>query len=46
VLDLLDALRAHHDFALVVATHDLDVAARYGRAVELQDGRIVGETRA
>ena len=46
VLDLLDALRAEHRFALVVATHDLDVAARYERSVELQDGRIVAEVRA
>jgi putative ABC transport system ATP-binding protein len=44
VLDLLDALRDEHGFAFVVATHDLDVAARYGRAVELQDGRVVEES--
>jgi putative ABC transport system ATP-binding protein len=46
VLDLIDALRAEHGFALVVATHDLDVAARYERSVELQDGRVVAEVRA
>jgi putative ABC transport system ATP-binding protein len=45
VLDLLDALRAERELALVVATHDLDVAARYGRALELQDGRIVAEVK-
>ena len=30
-------------FALVVATHDADVAARYERTVALADGRIVGD---
>jgi putative ABC transport system ATP-binding protein len=42
VLDLIDALRAEFGFALVVATHDADVAARYERTIELADGRIVG----
>jgi putative ABC transport system ATP-binding protein len=41
VLDLIDALREHFGFALVVATHDADVAARYPREVELHDGRVV-----
>ena len=45
VLDLIDALRAEFRFALVVATHDADVAARLARAVELEDGRIVREER-
>lgn len=40
VLDLIDALRGEVSFALVVATHDADVAARYGRTVELADGAI------
>jgi putative ABC transport system ATP-binding protein len=40
VLDLIDAMRAEIGFALVVATHDADVAARYGRTVELADGAI------
>ncbi len=40
VLDLLDALQSELGFALVVATHDPDVAARMERAVELHDGRI------
>ena len=43
VLDLIDALRAEFGFALVVATHDTDVAARLGRELELEDGRIVRE---
>jgi putative ABC transport system ATP-binding protein len=43
VLDLVDALRAEFDFALVVATHDVDVAARYDRTVQLADGAIVSE---
>jgi ABC-type lipoprotein export system ATPase subunit len=43
VLDLIDALRAEFGFALVVASHDTDVAARLGRELELEDGRIVRE---
>jgi ABC-type lipoprotein export system ATPase subunit len=41
VLDLLDALQTVFAFALVVATHDTDVAARYQRGVELEDGVVV-----
>jgi putative ABC transport system ATP-binding protein len=41
VLDLVDRLQAEFGFALVLATHDADVAARYGRVVELHDGRLV-----
>lgn len=41
VLDLIDALQRTLDFALVTATHDADVAARYDREVELDDGRVV-----
>ena len=41
VLDLIDALHAELGFALVVATHDADVVARYERAVELADGCVV-----
>jgi ABC-type lipoprotein export system ATPase subunit len=43
VLDLIDALQREFEFALVVATHDADVAARLERAVELEDGRTVRE---
>jgi putative ABC transport system ATP-binding protein len=43
VLDLIDALQAEHGFALVCATHDADVAARFDRAVGLADGRVTGE---
>jgi len=39
VLDLLDALQAELGFAVVVSTHDGDVAARYDRIVFLHDGR-------
>jgi ABC-type lipoprotein export system ATPase subunit len=42
VLDLLEALQREFAFALVVATHDADVAARAGRVAQLADGRIVG----
>ena len=43
VLDLIDALQREFGFALVVATHDPDVAARLDRAVEMLDGRIGSE---
>jgi lipoprotein-releasing system ATP-binding protein len=41
VLDLIDALQREFGFALVVATHDVDVAARLERSLELHDGRIL-----
>jgi lipoprotein-releasing system ATP-binding protein len=41
VLDLLGALQERFGFALVIATHDRGVAARWGRQVRLADGRIV-----
>jgi ABC-type lipoprotein export system ATPase subunit len=44
VLALIDALQAEFHFALVIATHDVDVAARAGRVVELADGAVVTET--
>ena len=40
VLDLLDALQAQLGFAVVVSTHDSDVAARFGRVVLLHEGRV------
>jgi ABC-type lipoprotein export system ATPase subunit len=43
VLDLIDALQQKFGFALVTATHDPDVAARYDRMVELLDGRMIDE---
>ena len=46
VLDLIEALQHELGFALVVATHDADVAARLARSVELHDGRIVSEEAA
>jgi len=42
VLDLVEALQAEYGFTLVVATHDVDVAARWERLVEVHDGRVVG----
>jgi len=41
VLDLIDALQHELSFALVVATHDPDVAARLERSLELHDGRVL-----
>jgi putative ABC transport system ATP-binding protein len=47
VLALIEALQSKLGFALVIATHDADVAARYPRVVELLDGRLVrDETRS
>jgi ABC-type lipoprotein export system ATPase subunit len=43
VLDLIEALRERFGFALVIATHDRLVAARYPRLVRLKDGRAVRE---
>jgi predicted ABC-type transport system involved in lysophospholipase L1 biosynthesis ATPase subunit len=45
VLDLIDALQREFAFALITATHDVDVAARMSRVIELTDGSIVAETR-
>jgi ABC-type lipoprotein export system ATPase subunit len=41
VLGLIDALQTELGFALVVATHDADVAARLARGLELEDGVVV-----
>jgi putative ABC transport system ATP-binding protein len=43
VLDLIDTLQIELGFALVIATHDAEVAARCARVVELSDGRIVAD---
>ncbi len=42
VLDLIEALKAEFGFALVTATHDTDVAARFQKVVRLLDGRVTG----
>jgi putative ABC transport system ATP-binding protein len=46
VLDLIEALQAEFGFALVVATHNADVAARYRRELELEDGIVIREEGA
>jgi putative ABC transport system ATP-binding protein len=43
VLDLIVALQVEFGFALVLATHDADVAALADRTVTLLDGRVVDE---
>ena len=43
VLDLLEALHAKLGFALVVATHDPDVAARSDRILTIEDGAIASD---
>ena len=45
VLDLIDALQQEYGFALVTATHDEDVANRHGKVLELNEGRVLGESR-
>jgi len=44
ILDLIDALQREFGFAVVTATHDEDVAARHDRVLELEEGRVVGES--
>jgi len=46
VLDLIDALQDEFGFALIVATHSAEVAARYDRQIELEDGVVVREETA
>ena len=41
VLDLIEALQREFGFTLVSATHAEDVARRFERIVELEDGRVV-----
>ena len=41
VRDLVSALQGELGFALVLATHDVDVAARAERVVTLEDGHVV-----
>jgi predicted ABC-type transport system involved in lysophospholipase L1 biosynthesis ATPase subunit len=43
VLDLVWALQREFGFALVLATHDAEVAARAERIMTLEDGRVVGD---
>jgi ABC-type lipoprotein export system ATPase subunit len=43
VLDLIEALQERFGLALLIATHDPQVAARCARIVTLEDGRIVGD---
>ena len=40
VLELLQALQREFRLALVVATHDADLAARLHRSIQLHDGRL------
>jgi putative ABC transport system ATP-binding protein len=44
VLDLLEELNAEREVALVLVTHDREVAARARRQVELRDGLIVADS--
>jgi ABC-type lipoprotein export system ATPase subunit len=44
VLELIDAVQAELELAVVVATHDAGVASRFDRVVELADGKVRSET--
>jgi putative ABC transport system ATP-binding protein len=44
VLDLLEEINAERQVALVVVTHDREVAARARRQVELRDGVVVADS--
>lgn len=46
VLDLLTELHRRDGASLVLATHNMDVAARAGRIIRLADGRVVADTCA
>jgi putative ABC transport system ATP-binding protein len=46
VLDLIFAIQLEFGFAVVIATHDADVAARAARTVALLDGRVADEVGA
>jgi len=43
VLDLIDALQDRFGFALVTATHDMDVASRADRMIRLADGAVLDQ---
>jgi putative ABC transport system ATP-binding protein len=43
IMGLLEALQAEQGTALVVITHESEIAARAARTIELRDGRIVGD---
>jgi len=45
VLDMLDSLWDELGFALVIATHDVDVAARAERVIGLAEGRVTTQER-
>ncbi len=46
MLDLIEALQGELGFALVIATHDPDVAARLDHSLELHDGRVLEQEPA
>jgi predicted ABC-type transport system involved in lysophospholipase L1 biosynthesis ATPase subunit len=41
ILDMLDKLRADHQYTMVVVTHDAATASRANRVVRLADGLVV-----
>jgi len=45
VIDLLHNLNARLNICIVMVTHDLSIAERCSRQIELLDGRIVNDRR-
>ena len=45
IIDLLMGLRSERGVSVVVATHDVQLAARCDRMVALRDGRIIDDVR-
>jgi putative ABC transport system ATP-binding protein len=43
ILSLLEELNAERGVALVIVTHDAEVAARAGRQITMQDGRVLSD---
>jgi putative ABC transport system ATP-binding protein len=46
VLDLLEEINSERQVALVLVTHDREVAARARRQIEMRDGVVVSDTGA
>jgi putative ABC transport system ATP-binding protein len=43
ILELIIGLRREHDMTLVLVTHDMSIAERASRTIQMKDGRIVSD---
>jgi ABC-type lipoprotein export system ATPase subunit len=43
ILDLLERLHRERNFTLVLVTHDMGIAARATRRIEMRDGQIASD---